>query len=90
MDTLLCKRDRNDSVNPKRMNIYAVRGSKIVYISATDERDDIFNAGKNARTYLTKGQIYTVNRIFECCSFTMVELEEYPGIFFYSNDFIDG
>ena len=89
METLLCNKGKSDCYS-KRMNIYAIKGSKIIYIAVTDERDDIFDAGKNALKYLTKGQTYTVNKIFECCSFTMVELEEFPGLFFYSNDFIDG
>lgn len=87
---MLGQQDNNTQLNHIRMNIYAPKGWKVVYIAATDERDDIYNAGRNAIQYLIKGQIYTVNRIFECCSFTMVELEEFLGIFFYSNDFIDG
>ncbi|KUO66299.1 MAG: hypothetical protein APF84_17870 [Gracilibacter sp. BRH_c7a] len=86
---MLSQRDNCTQANNRRMNIYAPKGWKVVYIAATDERDDIFNAGRNAIQYLRKDQIYTVNMIFECCSFTMVELEEFPGIFFYSNDFID-
>lgn len=88
MEGLLVREQAN--FNHKRMNINATNGWKLIYIAATDERDDLFEAGSNAQKHLTKGHHYTVNKIFTCCSFTFVELGEFPGLFFYSIDFIDG
>jgi hypothetical protein len=71
------------------MNLYAVQGDKIKYTAPQHDRNDRFEAGKNAEALLSKGQVYTVKTTHGYDLYTFVELTEFPGLLFYATDFVD-
>jgi len=82
----ICKRLENEQ---KCMNLYAKQGDKVEFVAPEHDRDDYFDAGKNATKMLIKGGVYTVREMHGYDLFTFVELEQFPGYLFYATDFID-
>jgi hypothetical protein len=79
----------NQKINKNTMNIYAVQGDKVRFTASKQGTDNYFGARENAERLLEKEAIYTVKVMHSYEIYTFVELEEFPGLLFYSTDFAD-
>jgi len=84
MDHKPCKQDEQ-----RCMNLYAAQGDKVRYIAPRHDQNDYFSAGENAEEMLVEGRSYTVRETHDYEPLTFVELEEHPGVLFYTTDFVD-
>jgi len=69
-------------------SILARTGDAVRYVARADNRHDLFDASQNALRHLRKGGRYTVRQTYHYDDYTFVELAEYPGMLFYSYDFV--
>lgn len=79
----------NQNTFKNSMNLYAVQGDKVRFMASKQGADNYFGARENAEKVLEKESVYTVKTMHGYDVYTFVELEEFPGLLFYSTDFVD-